>query len=45
MKTDYTLEWLDFYAYELKKRIKEAREKLEKAKNKRGSDNTNEINE
>jgi|10_taG_2_1085330.scaffolds.fasta_scaffold06092_8 cell division protein FtsL len=30
MKKDYTIEWLDFYAYELNKKIKRLREKLEK---------------
>ena len=30
MKTDYTLEWLDFYSYELKKKIKERNKKLKK---------------
>tara|TARA_R100001591_G_C4317128_1_gene174495 strand:+ start:192 stop:329 length:138 start_codon:yes stop_codon:yes gene_type:complete len=45
MKTDYTLEWLDFWNYELTKKIEELKEKLEKAKNERGSDYTNEINE
>ena len=32
MKTDYTLEWLDFWNYELTKKIKELKEKLEKKK-------------
>lgn len=45
MKTDYTLEWLDFWNYELTKKIEELKEKLEKAKNEQGSNNTNEINE
>ena len=32
MKSDYTLEWLDFWHYELNKKIKRLREKLEKEK-------------
>ena len=32
MKSDYTLEWLDFWHYELTKKIKTLREKLEKEK-------------
>ena len=32
MKKDYTIEWLDFYNYELRKKILRLREKLEKEK-------------
>tara|TARA_R100001594_G_scaffold48110_1_gene80987 strand:+ start:1375 stop:1512 length:138 start_codon:yes stop_codon:yes gene_type:complete len=45
MKTDYTLEWLDFWNYELTKKIEELKEKLEKRKKELGSENTNEFNE
>jgi|TARA_R110002110_G_C13041491_1_gene679887 hypothetical protein len=37
MKTDYTIEWLDFHLSEIRKRIKETREKLNREKDKRGS--------
>ena len=37
MKTDWTSEWLDFHLSELRKRIKETKEKLMREKDKRGS--------
>ena len=41
MKSDYTLEWLQFTNYEIKKKIKALKEKLEERKkefkNERGS--------
>tara|TARA_R100000963_G_C4617715_1_gene86148 strand:- start:649 stop:798 length:150 start_codon:yes stop_codon:yes gene_type:complete len=32
MKSDYTIEWLDFYLFNVKKKIKRLREKLEREK-------------
>jgi hypothetical protein len=37
MKTDFTIEWLDFHLFELRKQVKELREKLQREKDKRGS--------
>ena len=35
MKKDYTIEWLDFYIFELDKKIIELREKLNNEKEKK----------
>tara|TARA_R110000824_G_C14711715_1_gene623935 strand:+ start:43 stop:195 length:153 start_codon:yes stop_codon:yes gene_type:complete len=34
MKSDYTIEWLDFYLFEVRKKILRLREKLEREKEK-----------